>query len=228
MWHVLPHGPIEKIASNLWRVQGAMADIPMKRAMDLVRRPNGEVWIHNPVALDDAAMKEIEAWGAPTVVLVPSGYHTLDAARFKERYPSVRLLCPKGARGRLIAKRIPIDATYDAIADDEDLAIERLDGVRDMEAAIRITSEDGVSLLFCDGVFNMPHQPGFKGWVLKTIGSTGGPRVTNIFKWFVVKDKSAYRASLIRLSEIPNLKRVFLQHEEPFDGATLRRVANGW
>lgn len=224
MWKVLPHGPIQKLASNLWRVEGEMEHIPMRRSMELVKRPNGDVWIHNAVALDEKAMGEIEAWGPPRVLLVPSGYHRIDPARFKERYPSLRVLCPRGAAKRLRAK-VAVDGTFDELPADDDLAIEPLDGVGDMEAVVRVTSEDGVSLLVCDAVFNMQHRPGVKGTIFRLVGSTGGPCVTNIFKFAVLKDRAAFKASLLRLADLPNLKRVLVQHEDPIDAATLRRVA---
>jgi hypothetical protein len=224
MWNVLPHGPIKKLTENVWRASGEMGHIPMRRAMELVKRPNGDVWIHNAVALEDTAMAQIEAWGPLRVLLVPSGHHRMDAARFKERYPELRVLCPRGAAKRLRA-RVAVDGTFDELPADDDLAIEPLDGVGEMEAVVRVTSADGVSLLFCDGVFNMQHRPGVLGAFFRIVGSTGGPRVTNIFKLAVLKDRAAFKASLLRLAEVPRLKRILLQHEDPIDPPTLRAVA---
>ena len=226
MWTASPHGPIQKLAANLWRVESEMTGIPMRRAMDLVRRANGEVWIHNAVALDEPAMREIEAWGRPAVLLVPSGYHRIDPARFKERYPALRVLCPSGAKKR-VSQVVAVDGTYDDVAPAEDLALERIDGVRDAEGAVRVVSEDGQSLLLCDAVFNMQNRGGAKGFVLRMIGSTPGPRVTNVFRLAVLKDKAAFKASLLRLAALPGLVRVLVQHEDVMDAAALRAVAEG-
>jgi hypothetical protein len=196
----------------------------MRRATEFVRRKNGEIWIHNAVALDDAAMSEIEAWGKPTVLLVPSGYHRIDPARFKERYPQLKIYAPKGSAQR-VAEKVAVDGTFDDLPQNDEVAIERIEGIRDAEAAVRVTSDDGVSLLLCDAVFNMKHRPGFSGLVLRMVGSSGGPKVTNIFRLAVLKDKEAFRESLKRLASIPNVKRVLVQHEDPLDAATLRQVA---
>ena len=221
MWKACAHTPIQKLASNLWRIESDMGRPPMRRAMDVVRRPNGDLWIHNAVALGEEAMKELEAWGTPAVLLVPSGYHRIDPPRFKERYPSLKVYAPKGA-AKKVRERVAVDGTFDELPKDADLTCEPIAGVRDMEGAVLVTSDDGVSLLLCDAVFNMPHRTGVDGFILKMMGSSGGPRVTRIFKLAVLKDKQAFKASMLRLAATPNLKRVLVQHEDAMTPAELR------
>ncbi len=72
-WTVLKNNPIEKLSENLWRVVGFLPDGKTQRVMTLARMKNGKVLVHNPIALDEAQMKEIEGWGAPTTILVPGG-----------------------------------------------------------------------------------------------------------------------------------------------------------
>lgn len=224
MWKAWPHEPIQKLAENLWRVEADMGSPPMKRAMDVVRRPNGDLWIHNAVCLGDDAMKEVEAWGTPAVMLVPNGYHRMDAARYKERYPALKVYAPKGSAAK-VAQQVAVDGSFDDLPSDADVAIERLDGVKDKEAAVRVTSADGVSLLLCDSVFNMKHRPGMQGFILKLLGSSGGPKVTNIFRLAVLKDRAAFKASLLRLAAMPGLRRVLPQHEDVMGPAELLAVA---
>ena len=73
-WKVLPHLPIEHLADNLWRVQGGLEGMPLKRVMTVVRRQDGGLVIHNAIALDDASMAELDAWGPVTALLVPNGF----------------------------------------------------------------------------------------------------------------------------------------------------------
>ncbi len=67
------------------------------------------------------------------------------------------------------------------------------------------------------------------GFIFRHItGSTGGPRVTRLYRMMAVKDKPALRAHLERLAETPDLKRILVSHhiavtDEPAD--VLRRVA---
>ena len=62
-WTVLPHKPIE----NLRRTSGGSAATwarPSGR-WSLAKMGDGRLFIHNAIALDDAEMAELEAWGDP-------------------------------------------------------------------------------------------------------------------------------------------------------------------
>ncbi|MFT3775087.1 MAG: hypothetical protein QM820_57805 [Minicystis sp.] len=67
--------------------------------------------------------------------------------------------------------------------------------------------------MFNDAIFNLPHFGGFTGFVFKHVtASTGGPRVSRIMRWFVVKDAAALRAHFERLAGMPGLSRVIVSH----------------
>jgi hypothetical protein len=211
-WKVLPHRPLEELADNLWRVEGDLENMPLKRVMTLAKRADGSVVVHNAVPLDDASMKRIDAWGPVKAIIVPNGYHRLDAPVFKERYPEARVYCPSGAR-KAVEQVVPVDGTYEDFPADGAVSFVTLDGLGAQEAAMVVRSGSQVTLVFTDAVFNMPHLGGFTGFVFKHITkSTGGPRVTRIAKLFVVKDKAAFRAHLERLAETPGLARVIVGH----------------
>ncbi|MBV9948790.1 MAG: hypothetical protein JOZ69_18220, partial [Myxococcales bacterium] len=100
-WTVCPHGPIEKAAENLWRVAGPFPGAPFPRTMTIMRLSDGRLIIHNAIALDDHEMKELEAWGTPSFLIVPSGAHRMDAKIFKDRYPDMRVIAPPGGRRKI-------------------------------------------------------------------------------------------------------------------------------
>jgi hypothetical protein len=64
-WKVLQHGPLTHLSENLWWVQGSLPRMSLKRVMTIVRLNDGGLLIHNAIALDDPAMRELEAWGRP-------------------------------------------------------------------------------------------------------------------------------------------------------------------
>jgi hypothetical protein len=213
-WKVLPHRPIEKLAENVWRVEGDLEGMPLKRVMTVAKLANGEVVIHNAMALEDAAMKEIEDWGPVRHIVVPNGFHRLDAPVYAERYPDARVYCPAGARAK-VEEVVKVSATYDGFPGDETVSLETLDGTKGGEGVMRVTSKDGVTLVFNDAIFNMPHFGGFSGFVFKHLTqSSGGPRVSRISKLFLVKDKAAFKAHLGRLAETKGLSRVIVSHHE--------------
>jgi len=227
-WKVLPHQPIERLEPNLWRVQGTVPSVPLKRVMTLVRLDDGRLVIHSAIALDEGEMAEIEAWGSPAVLLVPNSYHRLDAPAYVARYPDLRVLCPRGSR-KGVGEVVRVDGDYDAFGDDPSLTVEHLDGVRKGEGVLTVRSEGGTTLVFNDAIFNLPHGKGLAGFIFRYItASTGGPRVTRITRLLLVKDRAAFKAHLERLAETPELKRIIVSHHRMITddpAAALRKVA---
>jgi hypothetical protein len=229
-WRVLPHSLIEKVSEGLWRVEGSLPKMALRRVMTLAKMADGGVVIHSAVALDEPMMRELEAWGTPAYLLVPNGYHRLDAPAFKRRYPALKVLCPRGSR-RKVEEVVKVDGTYEDFPADPYVSLQTLAGVKETEGVMCVrASEDDLTLVFNDVVFNMPHSKGLIGWVLRHItASSGGPRVSRIARLFMVKDAQALRADLLRLASLPGLRRVIVSHHEMITGTpaeTLRAVAD--
>jgi len=226
-WKILPHREIEKLSERVWRVEGDLG--PLKRVMTIVKKDSGDLVVHNAIALDEGAMKQIDAWGPVKTIIVPNGFHRLDAPVFKQRYPSAQILCPRGATKK-VADVVTVDGAYEDFAGDAHVTVTTLDGTNESEGAVIVTDEAGTTLILNDAVFNMPHLPGFTGFMLKSVtGSSGGPKVSRIFRTFMMKDKAAFRAHLERLAALPNLVRIVVSHHETVDtdaAATLRAVAS--
>ena len=229
-WKVWPHGPIEKLSERVWRVQGDIVGMPMKRVMTIARRGDGSLVVHNGIALADAEMAEIDAWGKVGMIVVPNGYHRIDAKVFHDRYPQATVAAPAGAKKR-VEEVVPVSATYAELPADESVTFQTLDGTKEREGVMIVREPSGTTLVFNDAVFNMPHASGFSGFIFRRVtGSSGGPRVSRIMKLFVISDKQAFRAHLERLAELPDLRRIVVSHHEVIDqdpAATLRRVAAG-
>src|SRR5258706_9598884 len=111
----------------------------LKRVMTIVRPASGGLVIHNPIALEESGMKEIEDLGTPELLIVPSAFHRLDAPVFKRRYPSARVLTPKGARSK-VREVMTVDGIYADFPADDGIRLEMLSGMRDAEGAMLVTS----------------------------------------------------------------------------------------
>jgi hypothetical protein len=228
-WNVLPHGPIEKLTENLWWVQGSLKGMSLKRVMVIVRLDDGRLVIHNGIALEEAAMKEIEAFGTPAFLVVPNAGHRLDAPAYKRRYPSLTVVAPKGAREK-VSQVVGVDLTYEQFPQDETLRFETLRGIDEAEGAMIVRSKDGVSVVLNDAVFNMDKKRDALGWFFTTLlGSAPGPRVSRFAKLVYIKDKAEFRSELLRFAELPELERVIVSHEKiahgPAAAAALRAAA---
>lgn len=212
-WRHLPHGPLERLESNLWTVEGRVPGMTIPRRMVVARRRDGRLVIHSAVSLDDAGMAELESLGEPAFLLVPSRVHRMDAPAWAGRYPGMQVLAPRGALAAA-RKVVRVDGTYaDHPADPDVELVPELAGVRAAEGAMIVRSDGRASLALCDALFNLPHQPGFTGFLLRHVtSSTGGPRVSRLFRVAAVRDGRAFREHLARLAETPGLVRVLPAH----------------
>ena len=227
-WSVLPNQGIERWEENLWRVRGALPKMALERQMLVARSPDGRLVIHNGIALDEPDMAALEAWGEPSVLIVPNGFHRLDAARYGRRYPNIRIHCPKGAR-RAVEKVVAVDGTYDELPSMDGIQLEHLRGVAKVEGVMRVRSERGVTLVFNDCLFNQPHLPGLFGLIYRALGQSGAPKVTAISRTFLVKSKAEYADHLRELAATPDLIRFVPGHIDPVTedpAGALRRVAD--
>jgi hypothetical protein len=122
-----------------------------------------------------------------------------------------------------------VDGDYGDLDLGESLTVENLDGLAAAEGVLTVRSPAGATLIFNDALFNMPYGTGVAGWFFRYgTASTGGPRVSRLFRWFVVKDRAAFKAHFERLAETPDLIRIIVSHhrmitERPSE--TLREVA---
>ena len=218
-WAVLEHGPIEKLAENLWWVWGSLSGMSLKRNMTVVRLDSGELLIHNAVALGEAAMKEIEAFGTPAYLIAPSQYHRVDTARFKHRYPQLRVYTPRNARSK-IEEVVKVDGTYEDLPARDDVRFESPVALGGLEGVMLVRSKDGTTVVLNDAVFNMDKKQDFLGYLITTLmGSAPGPRVSRLAKAAIVKDKKGFRADLERFAAMPDLVRVIVAHEKLASGA---------
>lgn len=227
-WNVLPHGALEPLAPNVWRVEGELPGMPLKRVMTVARRDDGSLLVHNAMALDEASMRALDALGQVTAVIVPNGYHRIDAPAYAARYPEAGFFAPPGSLSR-VNLAVPRAASSEGLAADATTRYDVLEGCGGQEGVLTVRSGDEVTLVLNDVVFNMPHVPGVKGFVLRHVtASTGGPRVSRVGKLFLVKDRRALAAHLERLASTPGLRRVIVSHHEVLDvdpAASLRAVA---
>ena len=216
----LAHGPLEPLADNLWRVEGDLPGFALKRVMTIVRLSTGRLVVHNAIALNQPA--DLDALGSPEFLVVPNGWHRLDAAAFRARYPAVKVLIPPAARKK-VEQVLPVDLTMKEFPESDAVRFEVLEGLGGVEGVMHVRSSDGVTLVFTDAVFNLTARiPGVTGFIYHNVlGSKTGPRVTRIARWMMVKDKKAYRAHLERLAATPDLRRVVVAHGAVGDRTTL-------
>jgi hypothetical protein len=217
-WNVLPHEELQKPTENLWWVRGTLRGLSMRRVMTIARMADGRLLLHSPIALDEASMDAIESFGEPAFLIVPNGYHRLDAPAYKARYPELEVFAPSGSRSK-VEEVIPVDGVYEEFPGDGRVELEALDGVAHVEGVLVVRSLDGLTLVFNDAIFNMDRKRDPLGFLVTTLfGSAPGPRVSRLAKWTFIKNQPAFRAQLLRYATLPDLQRVIVSHEKVAEG----------
>lgn len=214
----LPHGPLEQLAHNLWRVKAPVPGMSLERVMVVVRRKDGLV-IHNAIALNETSRAELERLGSPRYLLVPSALHRMDCAAYKAMYREMLVYAPLGARKK-VEEKVPVDGgSFDDFPHDETIRLETLPGVASQEGVVHVSSEDGHTLVFNDLIMNMAPRKDVLGYLITTaLGSAPGPRISRLSRLMLVKDKAILRERLQQLAETKQLVRLIVGHDEVAHG----------
>jgi hypothetical protein len=206
-WTVLPHEPIEKHAENLWSVSGKMPGGNQRR-MTIVRRADGKLVIHNPIALDEAEMKEVEALGKPGYLIVPNAFHRQDSIIYKQRYPELSVHCPQKARKR-VSQIVDVAGNMDELPKDTDVEVFHLRGMKESEGAIRVRSQAGTALVFNDALLNLEKGSGVAAFFMAPTGTLSVPRFA---RWMLTKSTAELKEHLSELAGSPGLTQLVPGH----------------
>jgi len=229
-WTVFPHGPVERVDDGILSVEGEI-HMPLgrfPRRMTVVALTGGRTVVFSPVCLNERAMRDVESLGTPAFMVVPNGFHRLDARPWKTRYPEIIVICPPGARTR-VEQAVPVDATTDVLADpDADFLI--AGGMGEAEGALLVRREAGATLILNDLISNVRHPRGLGANIMARLFGFGvnGPQMAREVRWLFVKDRAALAAQLRRWAQIEDLRRLIVSHgdiigDQPRE--TLRDIA---
>jgi hypothetical protein len=205
---VLPHGKLQKLEPELWCVEADLHRwLNVQRRMFIVRLSDGRLVFLNGIPLEEPFMRELEDWGAPSFLIVPTGMHRLDIHAWKQRYPKLYLLTSASFHDK-VQKVAPVDGGYDMLPREARFRFIELEGARG-EPAVFV----GGTLCFPVDVFmNIPELGGIEGVVFGALGSIGGPRIPPTAKWFVVDDRDALRDAFMKLATDPALEQIVPCH----------------
>lgn len=216
---VQEHGELEEVAPGLWWVWAPTPGVPVTRNMIVYVLKDGGLLVHSAICLDDAQMKRLDSLGEVRFLLVPNWGHRLDVKRWKKRYPSALVIAPKNARAE-VEEVIPVDRTCEEALPPLGIRVHRPDGMKEgYELVYEVDVEGGGRALIVNDILAGPHPhppKGFGGQISKLLGLPGGrfgqPRIV---RFRFRKDRSAFRAFVQRLSEIPDLRAIVTSHGGP-------------
>lgn len=224
-WTVTPHGPLQKLESNLWCVESQVPGIDANRWMSIVRLENGDLIFYHAVPLDEAALAEVLAWGRPKALVIGHPMHGIDAQAFADKL-GIGIYGPKKIEKEMRKRWPGLAGNMEDLVLDASLRFESMDGTKPGEPVEIVNSHGKLSLVFCDAYQAMDSAK--LKWMTRLLGFGGGPKVAPVFKLLFMSDKRALKAHFERLAALPGLSRLIPCHGELTEvGAaeTLRRVA---
>lgn len=186
----------------------------MPRNMVVHRLPEGGLWIHSAIALDDPGMQALESFGEPRVLVVPNRFHRLDAAVYKQRYPKLTVVCPSVSRPA-VEKIVRVDGTSEEVLPSLGVEVSMPSGLKPFELFYLLRMGDYRALVCSDSLFNLPHLPGLDGLLFRVLGSTGYFGMTRLGQLLMLSDREAFSRWLQEIAGTPGLRAVVVGHGEP-------------
>lgn len=217
-WTVLPHDPLVAVDESIMTAVGylSMPLTRLPRRMTVVRLRDARLVIYSAVALDETSMAELERFGQPAFLVVPNDKHRLDARIYKERYPQIQVVAPRGA-GAKVADVVPVDTTSPDFGD-PDVRFLVVPGTRDSEAALVVQRAGRTTLVLNDVIGNIRGAKGLGGAFLRLMGFAGDePRIPGIVMRLLIKDRVALREQMLLWAKDPTIERILVSHGEIID-----------
>ena len=228
-WKVHPHGHLTQVDENILTVTGTilMPAGRLPRRMTVVRLDHGGLVIFSAMSLDDDQMAVLEAFGTPAYMIVPNDHHRRDASSWKERYPTLRVIAPAGAREK-VEKVVLVDATFGDFGD-RAVRFVPVAGTAEKEAALEVHGAEGTTLILNDLVGNIRGARGFSGWFLRLMGFAGDePHIPLPIRRVMIESRGQVRDQLLTWAAMRSLRRILVSHGESIEDdprGALRRLA---
>jgi hypothetical protein len=218
-WTVLPHGPLREIDYGLMTVVG---QIPMPlgsfpRRMTVVGLSGNRTALFSPVPLVEQEMERIERLGEPCFLVVPGGFHRLDARPYKARYPRARVVAPAGARA-LVSEAVRVDLTSDRF-DDRDVELQVVAGTGNRELAMVVRRPGGSTLIVNDIIAHVANPQGMRTWLMAALFGFGTrrPAIPRPIRAKLVEDAASLAGQFEKWAAIVGLRRIVPSHGDIID-----------
>lgn len=218
------HSPtLWTLRSETWMGPG----VCFPNTMTVLRRSDGGLVLHSPIALDETQAQAIDALGPVTDIIAPNLMHHLHAQATKERYPQATLWGPPGLAEK---EGLSLDRTLSADAEIPGLQCIPLPSGPKLGEHVFLHPDSG-TLVTCDLIFNMQAP---KGWampmILRMVGCHGCASTSKSLKWVFVKDDFPAFARSVKGLESLHFERLIMNHGQVIDTHAKQRFidATAW
>ena len=218
-----------QLSQNLWTAKCPQKFLGLEfgARMTVIRFSSKELLLHSPVPIDDMLKKEIDSLGEVKFIVAPNKFHHLHVRKCKELYPEAQLWGAPGLREKL--KDIKFDGEIceeTRFGPEGELEQFIFRGIPSVNEAV-FYHHESKTLILTDLLFNFNEDisTGFK-LILRLDGIYGGPKVSRLTSYILLKDKDKAHESAQKLLSY-DFDRVVLAHREiiPTGGKEIVRKA---
>ncbi len=220
---------LQAIDENLWGVEHDLfmpGGIHFRTRMTVARLPDGGLWLHAPVPIDDALAAQLAELGPVKHIVAPNKVHHLYFGPAAERYPEAETW---GAPG-LAKKRS--DLTFGHVLTDGDpppwretLQPRFIGGIPFVHETVFFHQPTG-TLILTDLFFHICESANRRSrWFFKLLGVFGRAGQSPMVRWST-KDKAAAGAALRGVLGW-DIKRAVPAHGAPLEGPELNKRLEG-
>lgn len=221
--------PLTALAPDLWVASRPLplvvGDIGTR--MTIVRLPDGGLFLHSPVKLDDATKQALDAIGPVRCVVAPSKVHYLFLAPYGAAFPDARLFAPPGLAEKRADLRFHLTLGNDAAPEWRGTLEQHLFQGAPFLNEIVFFHPASRTLVLTDLAFNMTTRPRGRAALFTTlIGAVGhfGPhRLVRL----LMRDRRAARESVQRILKW-DFDRVIVTHGEVLETGGKARFAEAF
>jgi hypothetical protein len=164
--------------------------------MTVVRLPDGGLWIHSPVRLDEATRAEVDALGPVRFLVAPNVMHHVHLGAWAAAYPRAKVVAPAGLRRKRPELRLEVELTdapdpgYAAV-----FSQQLMRGMPKLDEYVFL-HRPSRTLLVTDLAFNIRESSSWLTRAYLKLCRTYGKLAPTLLLKSMVKDRAALRASL--------------------------------
>jgi hypothetical protein len=195
----------------------------------VVRRADGGIIIHSPLAFDDATARAIDALGEVRALVAPSCLHHLFLKAATERWPHASVLGAPGLEKKLRGLRFsPLPRAGVAPEIGDDLAVRRVEGVPYITEHVFLHARSR-TLIVTDLLFNVHEVRGFGMKIFLWLGGAWKKTAQDRVWRVLIRDRAATSRSVADILAW-DFERVVIAHGDVIDNdAKYRtRAALAW
>ncbi len=223
----------ERIDSSLYSATSSLFSLRRLRRMTVAVLPTDEVLVFSPICLSEAEMAKLFP---PTkkvgFIVAPNGWHRLDTALYRDRFPGALVLAPEKSVAA-VSERCPVnDSAESYFANHPQLGISTIpvpfkesQSIQECILNVPLASSDGKKrALLVGDVFQNVDTSVLSSWLSPLMrwygvagSDTGALQISRGFRWMLKPDeKEAFLTGLADLCRRdPSIKWVVMCHGEP-------------